>query len=67
MKYIKIYEFQAMDKIREGKEVLMLDRKFNEVNSVNFMFVGVLAEIINEKNEDNRYEFWYAEEEEENV
>lgn len=65
MKYIKIFEFQAMDRSKEGKEVYMLDRACKEVYDVNYMSVGELANIINEGNATDRYEFWYEEDENE--
>lgn len=62
MKYIKIFEFQAMDKVKEGKRVWMLDRYYNEVFDVIDMTVGELVKILDEGNATDRYEFWYAEE-----
>jgi hypothetical protein len=62
MKYVKIFPFQVMDKVMEGKDVNMLDRLDCEVDNVGIMSVGTLAEVINAKDEADRYEFWYVEE-----
>jgi hypothetical protein len=63
MKYVKIFPFQVMDKVMEGKDVNMLDRLDCEVDNVCIMSVGTLAAVISAKNEADRYEFWYVEEE----
>jgi len=62
----KIFPFMAVEEIRAGHGVFMLDRLNCEIVYVCNMTVGALAQIINDKDEAERYEFWYVEREEEN-
>ena len=65
MKYEGIYSFNAIDAVKEGKEVYMLDRKEKEVFYVNGMEVSILCEIL-ETADKSRYEFWVEKGEEQN-
>lgn len=65
-KYKIIYPFEAIEYIKHGKEVSVLDRENCCVYSVNDLCVNEFADIIKEKDTAGRYEFWIVEEEEEN-
>lgn len=60
-KYVKVYSFEAMDKVAEGKAVYMLDKKRLEVSCVNGLSVSKFAEVMNAKDATGRYDFWYIE------
>ena len=64
-KYKIIFPFEALEYIKRGKEVSVLDRENCCVYSVNDLCVSEFADIIKEKDTEGRYEFWIAEEEEE--
>lgn len=65
-KYVKIFTFDAMEKISEGKTVYVVDRKRREVFCVNEMTMGDFAEMVNAKGDSGRLDFWYENEEETN-
>ena len=58
-KAIKIYDFEVMDKIKEGKEVYCIDRFLTTIKIVRSMKINEFAKIKNHENDDNRYEFYY--------
>ncbi len=64
MKYVNIFSFQAIDKLKEGKTLFVLDKKVCEVYEVCYMSVLQMMEIIKDDGKSGRYEFWYVEEEE---
>lgn len=64
--YKKIYSFQVVDKLCEGKEIYCIDRGFHQIYKVGLLSARGLAEILNqcdEKEYIDRYEFYYVEEE----
>ena len=61
MKYVTLYPFYVMDKIKEGKSVWMLDRKALAVDCVNEMTVADVVEVLEKETEHGRFEFWYEE------
>lgn len=61
-KAIKIYDFEVLDKIKEGKEVYCIDRVSGTIKIVRTMKINEFAKIKNHENDDNRYEFYYIEE-----
>ena len=61
-KYVKVYSFELIKRIEEGKKVYMLDRSRSEVGYVNGMSVGEFVNLRSELDEDGRYDFWYIEE-----
>lgn len=64
-KYETIYPFEVINKLKEGKEVFVLDRNLKEVRSVGAMSVGAFVTIQNAQNAEERFEFWIEEEQEE--
>ena len=50
-----------MDKIKEDKDVYMLDRKNRSVTLVNEMCVCDALEVLEKDTEYGRFEFWYEE------
>ena len=66
MVYKVIYSFEVFDKIKEGKNVGLTDRKKGVVRSVSDMTVSELAEVLMDFDKTKgRYEFWIEEEQEE--
>lgn len=68
-KYVKIYSFQVMDKLCEGKEIYCIDRGLKCIDKVSMLPVRALANILIEcdmKEYIDRFEFYYVEEEGEN-
>ena len=62
MTYKKVYHFNVLDEIENGKEVCCLDRKERDVFAVNNLAVKYVVRLINDAKEDNdRYEFWREE------
>ena len=61
-KYVKVYSFELIKRIEEGKKVYMLDRSRSEVGCVNGMSVGEFVNLRSDLDEDGRYDFWYIEE-----
>ena len=66
IKYVKVYSFELMKIIEDGKRVYMLDKKTNKVCLVNDMKLGDYVKLRNEIAEDGcyeqgRYDFWYIE------
>lgn len=64
-KYKIIYPFEALEYIKRGECVDVLDREKRSVYSVNDLYVDEFADIIKEKDTAGRYEFWIVEEGEE--
>ena len=58
-KYIIIYPFDVLNKVMEGRDVYVLDRRACEGVYVNDMSVAELAKFLNEKDKSGRFEFWY--------
>ena len=65
MKYRSVSSYWLFDEIKSGKEVYALDKRVNEVYSINKMPVEQMVAIIHSvEQESSRYEFWYEESEE---
>lgn len=65
MKYRSIYAFEVFDHIEAGKKVHMLDKESVVVVDVNNMSVWNALKWISMAKEDHeRFEFWYVEQEE---
>lgn len=64
-KFKVIYPWEALDEIKEGKTVFMLDRETQTVECVNDMTVDTLAQVLMIGNEKNRFDFWMEEKEDE--
>jgi hypothetical protein len=64
--YKTIYPFEALTKIREGKEVFFLDRREKKARHTDEVYPSTLLKAIDEAqtNNNNQYEFWYEEREE---
>ncbi len=59
MIFAKVYSFEAVEKIENGKNVYMLDRKYAVTDNVSNLTIEEFAEIIRqEKIEPTRFEFW---------
>ena len=68
MKYTNVYPWDVLDKIEEGKRVNMLDKENLVVIEVNNMSVWNALKWLSMAKEDHcRFEFWYVEEQEEQV
>lgn len=66
MKYRDFYACWAMDEVKKGKTVYVLDRQTKTVEVVNEMTVDKAMAVINSAETDfTRYEFWTEEKEEE--
>lgn len=62
--YNKIYSFQIEEKLREGKDVYLLDRQAKRVFFAKDIALETYIEVLS--NKDNRFEAWVEESEEEN-
>lgn len=61
--YRGIYDFNVIDELEDGERVYMLDRELGEVRIVNNMTVHELIQTLTtSKKEHTRYQFWKAEE-----
>jgi hypothetical protein len=63
-KYVNVYPFQAIEKLKEGKEVFCIDRGIHEVHIVKTLPVQTLVSILKESDKEEnyeRYEFYYIE------
>ena len=65
MKYRDFYAFWAIDEVKKGNTVYVLDRQTKTVEVLNEMTVDKAMAVINSAEEDSkRYEFWVEETEE---
>ena len=62
--YKTIYPFEALTKIREGKEVFVLNRDIRKVFCLNDISTAAAVKAIDADNTNNQYEFWVEEREE---
>ena len=62
MMYSTVSPWWVIDEIRQGRTVYVLDRKLKKVFTVNEASVQDVV-TVTESKENNRYEFWYEEEE----
>lgn len=60
-KYIKVYSFEVIKRIKEGKEVYMVDKRLNDVFCVNSLSVERMMNALQAIDEADRYDFWYIE------
>lgn len=60
--YKDIYGFQAMDEIRKGKDVYVIDKEDREVYCMNTMRVTDFINIVNSDNDNDRFSFYIIEE-----
>lgn len=60
--YKDIYGFQAMDEIRKGKDVYVIDKEDREVYCMNTMCVADFINIVNSDNDNDRFSFYIIEE-----
>lgn len=58
-KAFKIYDFEVLDKIKEGETVNCIDKIRCVIKIANNLEMQDFVEIINHENDDNRYEFYY--------
>lgn len=64
MKYESIYSFKVLDEILSGNDVYIIDKDLiatnvqNAITKANDITAGILANIINHDNSDNRFEFF---------
>ena len=68
-KFVDVYIWQVLEKIREGKKVYFIDKEDLEIKVANNLrietWIAILKE--NEKEENfGRFSFYYIEEEKEN-
>lgn len=61
MEYKSIYSFEVTEKIYNGKQVFVVDKKDCKVYSVNDMSVSEFMQLIKGEGKTNRYAFWYEE------
>ena len=66
-KYVEVFAFEVVGRIAEGKVVYMLDKKMADVSCVNGLPVSKFAQVMSEKDEAGRFDFWYIEAGAENV
>lgn len=65
MKFRDVYSFLAIDEVKDGKTVFVLDKEMRTVAVVNDMKVGEAVSLIQSTdNFPGRFEFWVEEEEE---
>ena len=67
-KYVNVFWFNVIDKLKDGNEIFVIDRELHEVFVVGSLPVKTLAGIFSqcedEKEYIGRYEFYYIAEEE---
>ena len=65
MKHRSIYAFEVLDRIIDGEDVYVVDKKFKVLAKVSDLKIEEFAEIHKLHNEEStRFEFWVDEEEE---
>lgn len=64
VKYVNIYAWEILDKVKEGKVVYILDRTNKETYCTDSLTVVGLADILSQDNTGGRFVFWYEEGEE---
>ena len=68
-KYLNVYSFQVLEKVKEGKTVYCLDKARNKVLNVEFMELRDFFDMLHDSEDERNYGrfiFYYIEEEEEN-
>lgn len=64
-KYIRVYSFQVISFITEGKKVYCIDKEERTVTMANLLSAGMLLRVLEDCKKDDlydRYEFYYVEE-----
>jgi hypothetical protein len=64
-KYVKVYSFSVLDKIKEGEKVYCIDKEECTITLANLLSAEKLLDIIKDCEKDgifDRYEFYYIEE-----
>lgn len=63
MKFTSIYSWKAIDNVKDGKKVYVLDRK---AKTVTYLNDSKLSDVVaaTDSDEIGRFEFWYEEEDE---
>jgi regulator of RNase E activity RraB len=64
-KYVRVYSFQVISFITEGKKVFCIDKEECTVTMANLLSAGMLLQILEDCKTDglyDRYEFYYVEE-----
>lgn len=65
MKHRSIYAFEVLDRIIDGDDVYVVDKKYKVLAKVSDLKIEEFAEIQKQhKEESTRFEFWVDEEEE---
>lgn len=65
VKYKKILSFEVEEQIHKCVTVYCIDRQMLTIKPMNGMFAGQYVSILKHDNSDNRFEFYIAEESEE--
>ena len=63
MRYVSIYGWEILDKVKEGKVVYILDRTNKETYCTDSLTVVGLADMLSQDNTGGRFVFWYEEKE----
>lgn len=63
-KYVTVYWWNVIDKVKEGKEVFLIDKEWKRVTSCEDISASVLIRVLGdcEKKDIGKYEFYYIEE-----
>jgi hypothetical protein len=64
-KYVRVYSFQVISFITEGKKVYCIDKEECTVTMANLLSAGMLLQILEDCKKDDlydRYEFYYVKE-----
>lgn len=64
--YKAVYEFEVLDKLRNGVEVHVLDKESGTTYCMSKLNVMSVLDAIDHDNSDNRYEFWEEIDDEDN-
>ena len=59
---VRVYPFEVLDKIKEGETVNCIDKIRGVIKIANNLEMQDFVEIINHDNSDNRYDFYYIKE-----
>lgn len=60
-KYVKVYPFELVDKIAQGKPVYYLDRHLCDAGCVNGLTASRFCQLVNCHDAEGRYDFWCIE------
>ena len=64
-KAIELYPFKVMDEIENGRTVYCIDKFSKNIISANDLKLNEFVDILNYNVRDNRYEFYYIDNDEE--